>query len=331
MTLRCRRAARPHSDRRTPIEYRRFCFALLLIVTVIFVRPAWAQDARTVWLLHAEVAPAARPLHEHLEAGVRDAIRGTDIELREVRVDASDWNVRLAKERPVAIIALEPVAYEQARKSYDARRIVAAGVELPVGEGSGVWGITTAASPQHVFNTLQQVRGSTERVHVVIEPSRRKWWGPLAERAGRASGIDLVFYDATSINDGAVHFWNILRYANPRRDALWLLDGTNFVTRDGTLPRIIEESWSREFLVFSSVLEHVRQGALFGVFPKPRELGRGLGEIARSIADGPRTRPTVVFMDQLGEAINLRVAAHMKIELGAQRRSEFEVLVGTDR
>jgi len=139
--------------------------------------------------------------------------------------------------------------------------------ELPVPTPS-LSGISLVVDPERVLDTLRLVAPRINRVSIVIPPARFGWLKPAIERAGRARNIQTTLFEASSIAEAASHYYNIIRYGNPRADSLWLLEQGQFITPD-TLPRLIEWSWAQEFLLFSSVLEHVNEGSLFALYVNP--------------------------------------------------------------
>ena len=107
-------------------------------------------------------------------------------------------------------------------------------------------------------------------------------------------------------------------------DSLWLLEQGQFVNAD-TLPRIVEEAWANEFLVFSSVLQHVSEGSLFALYMDPRTLGGRLGQLA--ITTDPRAA-AIAFDDAPARAINLRTARHLSKIVDIATAKGFDLTLG---
>jgi putative ABC transport system substrate-binding protein len=200
----------------------------------------------------------------------------------------------------------------------------AAAVDLPVGKSSRVSGITIYPDPALVFKTLHLLAPRIERVIIVVDRQSAGWMLEAAKTAAREERLDAVIHDAHSRSDGANQAWNILQFGNPDTDALWVLDGTGYANED-ILPELVAESWQRHFLVFSNVVQHVREGALFAVYIDPKGLGRRAGSQVLHIKQGSHE---IVFLQDLARAVNTRVAAHLELPVSGALANSFNLVLG---
>lgn len=301
---------------------------LLALVTVLLPQRLWAQNGPLV-VLYPELPPPERDVFTLMRTGIqsvagRAGVPVTAISLP-VSASARVYEARVRANRPCAIIALGRRAYELTQEMKLDAPVFVAGVDLPVGRGA-VNGISLATDPRTVFATLRSVAPQIQRVVVVTDPDRnRDLLGPAAA-AARAVGLQLQVHSARTRGEAGAHYLNIFRYANARTDAIWLLENGHFITAD-TLPRIIEESWSRHFVVFSNVLAHVSKGVLFAHYPDSRPLGERLAQIALKV---PPESVEMRFLEDLKRASNVRVGAHLGPVVNNAQLARFDVVLGRE-
>jgi hypothetical protein len=229
-----------------------------------------------------------------------------------------------ARSSPSAGIVLGRSSLSLIQQIHSSVPLYVGAVDLEVGNTQPFGGISLEVAPQRVFATLRELAPGIRRVLYVADRDRLGWLRGPAERAAAAAGLQAVAYEAASLSEAATHFLNIFRYANPATDALWLLEQGEFVTGD-TLPRVVEESWSRQFVTFSNVLDHVNKGVLFAHYLDPRSLGERLARLA---LQGNAKAPEVIFDDSPRRAVNLRVARHLAGLVDLTRLPHFDMTVG---
>jgi hypothetical protein len=144
------------------------------------------------------------------------------------------------------------------------------------------------------------------------------------ERAAHARSLQLKIYEATTVSEAASTSLNILRYGNPATDSLWLLEQEGLLTAD-TYPRVIEEAWANQYLIFSSTFHHVSEGALFALYMNPATLGSRLAELAFSSTGHGAP---IAFDEAPARAINLRTARHLLGTVELDVIQGFDVIVG---
>lgn len=229
----------------------------------------------------------------------------------------------VAADRPDVLITLGRTATSLAQQLRPSIPWMTGATELPV-PTPGVAGISLIVNPDRFIATLSEVAPRIARVAVVMDSQRFGWLRAPMERAAHAHSRQVIVYEASTIAQAATHYLNILRYGNPMTDSLWLLEQGQFVTPD-TLPRIIEEAWASDFLVFSSVLEHVSEGSLFALYMNPRTLGERLGQFA--VGTQGHLAP-LAFDDAPARAINLRTARHLSNTVDGGAARSFDLTLG---
>lgn len=186
--------------------------------------------------------------------------------------------------------------------------------------------LSLAPDPALLFARLKTISPRTQRVFVVYDPRQNDWLIKLAHEAARAQGIELVAQEAADLKGALALYQNILAGADTRRDALWLPQDSATVDESTVLPLVLQESWSKGLVVFSSNVTHVRRGALFALYPNNVELGRNLAASALGLAAGtPAGRGTLPLRDVL-TAFNTRTASHLGLNVSAAQQRGFDLL-----
>ncbi len=302
---------------------RELIFALSAFATT----PARADVPRRYALLYPDLPDPERVVFRQIREGLASTIGRAGGLLTEhalsTTVNYEVVSTAIEADRPDVLITLGRTATMLARQVQPSVPWLTGAAELPV-PTPDLGGISLFVNPDRVFETLGEVAPRVNRVSVVMQPSRFGWLRTHIERAARSRSFQVMIYDSTTIAEAAAHYLNIIRYGNPRTDSLWLLEQGQFVTAD-TLPRIIEESWAKEFLVFSSVLEHVSEGSLFALYMNPTTLGTRLGKLALA----SRGRPPPLALDNApARAINLRTARHLSNIVDAGTLKSFDLTLG---
>lgn len=186
--------------------------------------------------------------------------------------------------------------------------------------------LSLAPDPALLFSRLKTIAPRTQRVFVVYDPRQNDWLVKLAQEAARSQGIELVAQEAADLKTALGLYQNFLAGADPRRDALWLPQDSATVDESTVLPLVLQESWSKGLVVFSSNVSHVRRGALFALYPNNMALGRNLAASALGVATGsPAERGTQPLRDVL-TAFNTRTASHLGLSVSAAQQRGFDLL-----
>ncbi len=174
-----------------------------------------------------------------------------------------------------------------------------------------------APDPQLLFDRLKSLMPGVKRVFVVYDPRQNGWLIRLAQDAAKSRGLELVAHEASDLRAATRLYQEFFASADVKRDALWLPQDSTTVEESSVLPMILQESWSRSLVVFSSSVNHVRRGALFSLYPNNVELGRNLANSALSqIAAGSSLLRGVVPLKNVLVAVNVRTATHLGLGLG---------------
>jgi ABC-type uncharacterized transport system substrate-binding protein len=288
---------------------------------------AWAATARRFTVLYPELPAPERDIFGAIREGLQTTVSqggGSIIEHAVTPATTASASTQLiTQDSAEAIIALGRIATSLVEQTHPQQPVIAGATELAIPSPS-LGGISLVVSPDRVFETLNEVAPRIRRVSVVLSPDRFGWLRPYMERAARARSLTLSIYEARSVAEAASHYFNILRYGNPQTDSLWLLEQGQFVTPD-TLPHIIEDAWAARFAIFSSVLAHASEGALFALYMNPGSLGTRLGRIA---LDAHGKTPALLLDQAPLRAINARTAHHLAGVVDESRIHNFDLVLG---
>jgi ABC-type uncharacterized transport system substrate-binding protein len=286
-----------------------------------------AATPRRYLLLYPEVAEPERGVFRLVREGLARTLGSAGGELTELGIRPADAaqavSASIAANRPDVLITLGRAATTLAQAVMPAVPWLTGATEMPV-PTQGIGGISLIIDPERYLATLAEIAPRINRVSVVLDSARFGWLRAPMQRAARAHAKQIAIYEAGTLAEAAAHYLNVLRYGNPMTDSLWLLEQGQFVNAD-TLPRLIEEAWANQFLIFSSVLKHVSEGSLFALYTDAATLGARLAKLATATLIHA---PPMAFDETPLRAINLRTARHLSNLLDVAAIKRFDLTVG---
>jgi len=203
--------------------------------------------------------------------------------------------------------------------------VVGGVISVPDSDSRGGTVLSLAPDPALLFARLKSVAPQIRRIYVVYNPRQNGWLIRLAQAAAHHEGLELVAREAGDLKSALTLYQQLLAGSDPQRDALWLPQDGTTVDESTVVPLVLQESWSRGLVVFSSNVSHVRRGALFGLYPDNLELGRNLAASALGLAGGGPAGGTQPLREVQG-AFNTRTANHLGLELSAEQQRSFDLL-----
>lgn len=205
--------------------------------------------------------------------------------------------------------------------------IVGGVVSIPESEMQGTSVHSMAPDPALLLERLKGLLPSMRRVFVVYDPRQNAWLIRLAREATKSLGLELVAQEAQDLKTAMRFYQEDIASADPKHDAIWLLQDSVTVEESATLPFVLQEAWARSLVVFSSSVGHVKRGALFSLYPNNVELGRNLAKYAlnHSASGGSPTRAILPLREVL-MAVNLRTAAHVGVNLAGHQQQAFDMV-----
>lgn len=203
-------------------------------------------------------------------------------------------------------------------------------IDIPIITGAHVGvldnrsAVTLAADPKQLLHTLQKMKPSVQRVSVIYNPENSGWLISLAQVEARKMGIHLNAVKSNSMRASGAALKQILVQAETGRDAVWLLLDP-IVPVKALLPELLKSAWQKDLVVFSGNPYHVKQGALFALYPNYSDMGRQLVDLVLlDIKRDSTVRHQVVR--SLNSAINMRTAAHLGVNMKNIDTSPFSLI-----
>lgn len=299
--------------------------AQLLLGLLLHLHPATALAAEVpasapLAVIYPDIGEPYRSVFASIIEGIEDRTRSRVINFAvSSQSSAADLSNELKRREVRTVIALGRGGLRLAEQLDRRFGIVAGGVlSVPDADEKTYPIYSLAPDPGLLFSRLRGLLPGVRRIIVIYSPQQNTWLIRLAREAARAQGLELVAREADDLKTSIRLHQEALAAADPRRDALWLVQDSNTVDEGNVLPLVLRESWDRNLCVFSSSASHVQRGALFSAYPDNLRLGRALA--ARALAQsasGSALPNGVQPLTQLLYAVNTRTAKHLGIHLEA--------------
>jgi putative ABC transport system substrate-binding protein len=172
---------------------------------------------------------------------------------------------------------------------------------------------------------------AVKKIHVIAKPGTTVVDFDLAEGTLLHRGFALVIHQAEDIRSAAGVYRNLMKNLD-EDDAVWILPNGSFVN-NAMLSILLQESWEKHFVVFSSNPVHVRRGALFSVYPNNYKMGLSLGRLAQTVAgdlsaaEGEEAARTMQPLNDVFVTLNERTSNHLGINLTDDMRAHIDLVL----
>lgn len=204
--------------------------------------------------------------------------------------------------------------------------VIGATIVRPEETPQGLTGISLTPAPEAMFDQLKKLVPNVKKITVIYDPRQTAWEISHAERAAQERGLVLQAQPTASLRDASDSFRQILIDIKDNSIALWLPRENAALDEQSVFPEVLREAWEKNFVVFSSNLDHVRKGALFSLYPDNFGMGRSLASLAvQQVQPGGKLEPVKLLRDLL-VAVNLRTAEHLGLQFSNQTRREFAMV-----
>jgi putative ABC transport system substrate-binding protein len=178
-------------------------------------------------------------------------------------------------------------------------------------EYSNVFGITLTPGFKVIANKLSALVPAVRTVHVVVGSEADRVEFETAAKVFAQRGLSLVVHPASDIRSAAAIYRGLTKQLS-EDDAVWILPDGSFVG-DAMLSILLQASWEKHFVVFSSNPVHVKRGALFSIYPNNYKMGLSLGRLAQEVASGRVPQRQMQPLDDVFVAVNGRTGNHLGI------------------
>lgn len=306
-------------------------FALLAYSGGVFAEPDGSalkvvpgSGGVRIAVIYPDIGEPYRSVFEQIIAGIDDRAKtrvtnyavGPNADINELKSNLRRQNIRV-------VIALGNLGVKVAAMlDRDIGVVVGCVITPPANDMRNVPVNSLSPSPALLFSNLRELMPAARRVFAVYDPRQSSWLISLAKEEARAQGLELVAYEAQDLRSAVRIYQQIFSSADPRRDAVWLLQDSISAENGTLLPLVLQESWNRNLTMFSSNFGHVRRGALFSLYPDNVKMGRHLANSALEfLASGEYGDHGMILLQDVLLAINLRTADHLGLTPG--KKQEF--------
>lgn len=193
----------------------------------------------------------------------------------------------------------------------------------------GLAGISLTPAPEAMFDHLKRLVPEITKVTVIYDPRQTAWEIDHAEQAAQERGLTLIARPTENLRGSSELFRQILLEVKDNSIALWLPRENTAMDEQSLLPEVLREAWEKNFVVFSSNLDHVRKGALFSLYPDNFGMGRSLANLALKQAQPNGKFESIKLLRDLLVAVNLRTAEHLGLRFSNQTQREFAMVFPT--
>ena len=190
----------------------------------------------------------------------------------------------------------------------------------------GMAGISLTPAPEALFDHLKRLAPETKEITVIYEPRQTAWEIEHANKAAKERGLVLIAQPAENLRGSSDLLRQILVEIKDNSIALWLPRDNAAIDEQTLLPEVLREAWEKNFVVFSSNLDHVRKGALFSLYPDNLGMGRSLANLALLQLQQGGKEDSIKLLSDLLVAVNLRTAEHLGLHFSNQTRREFAMV-----
>jgi putative tryptophan/tyrosine transport system substrate-binding protein len=259
-------------------------------------------------VIYPEVREPFAQVFEDIVKGARDGYkqRAQLVALSENQSPVAFVSV-LDRQSPVLVLG-NRLAREVSTYNPDHKVIVGA-VNV---EFDNVFGITLSPSFEIVSSKLRLLVPGVKNIHVIVGPNEG---GPLTSAVDLflQQNLKLIVHPAEDIRAAAAVYRALIQKLD-EKDAVWILPSGSFIG-NAMLSILLQASWDKHFVVFSSNPVHVKRGALFSLYPNNYKMGLSLGRLARDIAADKAPDRKMQPLDDVFVTINERASKHLGVHL----------------
>ena len=307
---------------------------LCAIAVLIFCCSASAAAVELVIVYPQVREPFARVFEEI----VRGAEDGYEQQVQRVAMTKNqspvDFIHVLDRQSPVLVLGNRLARQAAEQNTY--HKVIVGAVN---GDFDQVFGISLTPSFEAISSKLSFLVPAVKKIHVIAKPGTTVVDFDLAEGTLLHRGFALVIHQAEDIRSAAGVYRNLMKTLD-EDDAVWILPNGSFVN-NAMLSILLQASWEKHFVVFSSNPVHVKRGALFSVYPNNYKMGLSLGRLAQTVAndlsrsyDGVKNgaqqlseTPKMQPLNDVFVTFNERTSNHLGISLTDDMRAQIDLVL----
>lgn len=301
----------------------------ILTLLCVFIDPlcSYADDKKIV-IVYPEIQEPYRSIFSEIIKGINTELNTTipnyAVPKRHTTSESHNW---IKRNNGKVIIALGQRGFRASHTITPPLPLVLGAVmAAPTDTDSELVTISYAPDPTQLFERLKILSPSVNTVHTVYNPEKNNWLVEIGKKSAKKLGINLKVYEASDFRESATLYKKILQSAESNKDAIWIIQDSTTLDERVILPLILEQSWKRKLVVFSSNLSHANKGVLFSLYPDNYNLGRRLGRIAKKISRNQQYTFKLQPLQDVRIAVNIRTAKHLGLSISYKQQRAFDLI-----
>jgi putative ABC transport system substrate-binding protein len=301
----------------------------LVVVILSALTTCFAALAKTphIGVLYPDIRPPYEQVFLDIIKGVEDVTKDS-IKLYDIKKDYDERALRHTLENAQinVVIALGRRGIKASSKLSGMFEVVAGAAFLyPNGKSNVTAGISLNPDPEILFSRLKELAPRVTRVSVVYNSQHNNWLIERAKRTAKRHDLSLNARSANNLKEAATIYREIVRDADASQ-AVWLLQDHTTLDKRVILAMILKMAWDKQFVVFSGNPGHVRQGALFSLYPDNIGMGRSIGAIVMRRSKSNTTNDQIIPVRDLLIAVNIRTAKRLELKFTSAQEREFDLV-----
>ena len=297
---------------------------LLKTVYFLLLLSYWPDSnaSNSITVLYPDVRAPYNQIFDQIIAGIHQENDGN---LRTIALGKSanlpQTIQQLDNPNTEMIVGLGKRGYMVAKQLYKKKPVVVGA--LPI-KPNGISGISLLASPGVLFDSLQELAPQIKRV-AVLYTATNQWQIDLARMRAKQVGLELMEMEVNNIKQALAEYDQLLKKLDSKTDAIWLPLDPVTANERVILPKLLEDSWEKNFILFSSKPAHAKKGALFSLYPNHFELGKRLAKMLKRMYK-EKQKIGVKPLSDMNLAVNLRTAAHLGLSYDNKQKDKFHLV-----
>jgi putative ABC transport system substrate-binding protein len=290
------------------------------IAILIFCRSLTAAAVELV-IVYPQVR---EPFAQVFEEIVRGAEDGYEQQVQRVAMSENQSPVDFVHvlDRQSPVLVLGNRLARQVSQHNTQHKVIVGAVN---GEFNQVFGISLTPSFEAISNKLSSLVPKVKKIHVITKPENTALDFDLVAGISLHKGYRVVIHEAEDIRSAAAVYRKLVETLD-QDDAVWILPNGSFVN-NAMLSILLQASWEKHFVVFSSNPIHVKRGALFSVYPNNYKMGLSLGRLAQTVAKDRVANRQMQPLNDVFVTLNERTSNHLGISLTDDLRANIDLVL----
>lgn len=298
------------------LKNRLLCCFIPALVFTLFALGSHADIKPELTVLFPDVNAPYDAIFQQINKGIKKEYQGP---IKHIKLPKSFDPSDMAKTvKSPRVIALGKRGLAVAKILNNEKSVVVGALPIRPGQVSGV---SLMAHPAPLFDALKKLAPKTRKI-IVVYSKAAQWIIPIAKTEALSRNVTLEAISVSDIESAVKTYNEIFKREDLKNTAIWLTLDSVASNDRVIVPTILEKSWNKNMVIFSSKPTHAKRGALFSALPDNEKLG---SQLASLISNEPINLKTgnVIPTESIKLAVNLRTAKHLGFKYSKKKRSSF--------